>query len=181
LKSLKYPIGEFDPPEHISNDQIEKWISSVIELPEKLSKKVLHLSFKELDYPYRPEGWNIKQVIHHIADSHMNSFIRFKLGITEKNPTIRPYNEDDWARTQEADNEEISNSLDLIKALHHRWGTLLRSMKEEDWDRTIFHPEKEKKITLRELLGSYAWHGDHHLAQIDQALAFKGVFEEAAD
>lgn len=173
---LKYPVGAFQSPDPITDQQIEDWISVITGLPEKLSDKVIHLSFKELDYLYRPSGWNIKQVIHHIADSHMNSFIRFKLGLTEDNPTIRPYLEEKWARTQDAHNEEVANSLDLIKALHHRWGVLLKSLSEEQWDRTIFHPEQQRNITLKELLGSYAWHCDHHLAHINQALQYKGEF-----
>lgn len=177
LEALKYPIGKYQPTE-VTDDQFGKWITTIEEFPEKLKKVVSSLSYDELELPYRPGGWNVKQVVHHLADSHMNSFIRFKLIMTEENPTIRPYNEADWAETADATNEDVMDSLDLLEGLHKRWTTLLKSLEAADRKRTYFHPEYNKEFTLEWMLGLYNWHCKHHLAHIEQAIEKEGEFVE---
>lgn len=169
LEKLKYPIGHYQYSEP-SEEQWEKWITTIEVLPEKLKKLVNNLSYDELDDSYRPEGWNIKQIVHHLADSHMNSFIRFKLILTEDNPTIKSYNEAEWAKTEDAFSEDVSDSLDLLEGLHKRWTTLLRSVKPQERDRTYVHPEYDKQYSLGWMLGLYDWHCRHHLAHIKLAI-----------
>ena len=169
LYALKYPIGEYNHSP-ADGETRNKWIKCIEELPEKLRKLVSSLSYEELELPYRPDGWNVKQVVHHLADSHMNSFIRFKLIQTEENPTIRPYNEADWARTEDAFGEDVADSLDLLEGLHKRWTTLLRHLTEEERERTFVHPEYGRHFTLSWMLGLYDWHCRHHLAHIQLAI-----------
>ncbi|MDE0471076.1 MAG: putative metal-dependent hydrolase [Ekhidna sp.] len=175
-EALKYPIGQYN---YLQADQevINKWITNIEELPQKLKKLVGTLSYEELELQYRPDSWNIKQIVHHLADSHMNSFIRFKLIQTEDNPTIKTYDEAKWAKTEDGNNEEISDSLDLLEALHKRWSIFLKSRKQEDWQKVCAHPEHSEPKTMKWMLGMYEWHGRHHLAHIKQAIEKAGVFE----
>ena len=136
---------------------------------------VKDLSPLELDYIYRPGGWTIKQVVHHCADSHMNSLIRFKLALTEDLPTIKPYFEERWAELADYHNP-ISDSLIILQGVHNRWVTLLKSLDQEQLKRDFIHPEHQKRFTLKETMALYAWHCQHHLAHIEQALEFKNVF-----
>lgn len=176
IDQLKYPIGKYNVPEEITSEHIEKWISNIEQFPVKLKKLVENLSYDELDYHYRPDGWSVKQVVHHLADSHMNSFMRFKLIMTEDNPTIKPYDEAAWAKTADANNEEIGESMEIIEGLHNRWIMLLRSLKPDDFERTYFHPEDNESHTMKWMLGLYNWHCRHHLSHIDQALKCEGDF-----
>ncbi len=176
LESLKYPIGKY----HYSKpdkEQLLGWIKTIQYLPEELRKLVGTLSYEEMDLLYRPEGWNIKQVVHHLADSHMNSFIRFKLVFTEQKPILKPYNEADWAETEDANSEDIQDSLDLLGGLHKRWTTLLSSFRDEDFRKMYTHPEYNEQKTMEWMLGMYDWHCRHHLAHIKQAIELKGEFE----
>ncbi|MDO1499847.1 putative metal-dependent hydrolase [Winogradskyella maritima] len=175
LQDLKYPIGQFETPEVITNDHIVDWINDIKALPQGVIDLVEHLSNSELNYPYRPEGWTIQQVVHHLADSHMNSIIRFKLAITEDSPTIRPYFEDRWATLKDYD-QPIDSSLSILNGVHEKLGVLLSSFSEEELAREFIHPEHGKRFSLKETIGMYAWHSNHHLAHIRQALTYKGEF-----
>ena len=173
LEKLRYPIGHYEPPSRIDQHQTERWINDIEALPADLRKAVEGLNDTQLDTPYRPGGWTIRQVVHHLPDSHMNSFIRFKWALTEDRPSIKAYFEDRWAELPDYATAPVSVSLDLLEALHRRWVTLLRSLTRQDLDRTFIHPESGP-ANLAETIGSYAWHGRHHLAHIREAIRRKG-------
>ena len=168
---LKYPIGKFDKWKKIGDAIHEKWISDIESFPEKLDDLTRDLTVEQLQLRYRPDGWMIKQVVHHCADSHINSLIRFKFTLTEDIPEIRPYFEDRWAKLADGQDDDISDSVALLKALHRKWGVLLRSLSEADLNREFIHLEHGKRVTLRENIAIYAWHGEHHLAHIREALS----------
>lgn len=176
LENLKYPIGRFHKPENTSTDMISSWISDVESLPESIEKLIRNLTIEELNLTYRPEGWKIKQVIHHCADSHMNAFIRFKLALTEDLPIIKPYHEDRWAELEDGKDDTITDSLNILKSLHTKWVKLLRTLTNEDLKRVYIHPEHGKRFELIEALGMYAWHCNHHLGHIKKALEYRGRF-----
>ncbi|TAH01089.1 MAG: putative metal-dependent hydrolase, partial [Sphingobacteriales bacterium] len=160
----RFPIGKYEA-KPFSAEQKEKWLTDILFLPRQLEMAILNLDEQQLETPYREEGWTVRQVIHHVADSHMNAFIRCKLGLTETNPTIKPYEEALWA--EQSDYKLAVNiSLTLLHALHNRWYDLLKHMKDEEWNRTVIHPQHNKQMTLWFLLGMYAWHGHHHTAHI---------------
>jgi hypothetical protein len=177
LENLKYPIGKFIKPESISESQILEWIDTIESLPVVLSKLTKDLSVEQLNWPYRPEGWNIKQVVHHLADSHMNSMIRFKWTLTEDTPTIKAYHEDRWAKLKDDNDNNLSHTQSLLKGLHAKLGILLRSLTKEDLKREFIHPEHVRHISLEETIGIYAWHSKHHVAHIEQALKYKRKFD----
>jgi hypothetical protein len=164
--SLRYPIGRFDPKENISFDEVKEFIRQIGELPSQLEAEVTSMNDESLQLPYRPGGWSARQVIHHIADSHMNGYIRCKLALTEDIPVIKPYMEDRWAILPDMTQTPVRVSLDLLGALHVRWVILLRSLTETDLDRKYFHPESRREFSLRTSISNYAWHGRHHLAHI---------------
>lgn len=176
LAHLKYPIGKFAKSDHISEAQILKWIDTIEDLPEILYELTKDLSVEQLNWPYRPEGWTIKQVVHHFANSHMNSVMRFKLTLTEDVPTIKPYFEDRWATLADDNDNDLSHSLSLLRGLHAKWGILLRSLTKTDLKREFIHPEHGRRFNLEENLAIYAWHCEHHVAHIKQALKYKGKF-----
>lgn len=165
MEDLKYPIGKYQPQPY-SAEQLTQWIIDIKYLPNLLENAVLNLDEHQLDMPYRPDGWTIKQLVHHVADSHMNAYIRFKLGLTEDNPVIKPYEEAKWALLSDSKLVPINVSLTLLFALHARWVVILENIKEDEWNRTVFHPQQKKDITLWHLLGMYAWHSLHHTAHI---------------
>lgn len=167
LTKLQYPIGQF-VEQPFSEIQFQKWLLDIELLPKFLEQAILNLDQFQLDTPYRPEGWTVQQVVHHVADSHMNAFIRFKLGLTENNPIIKPYDENAWAALDDTKNSPVNISLTLLYALHNRWAELLKSIQSAQWDRTIFHPAKNTKVSLWSMLGMYAWHGKHHVAHITE-------------
>ncbi len=140
-------------------------IQDIAELPAMLRAAVTGLSEKQLETPYREGGWTVRQVVHHLADSHMNSYIRFRLAVTENAPTIKPYDEAAWAELADAKHEPVDVSLKLLEAMHHRWVVLLRSFKPEDWKRTFVHPERGQ-VDLATTVAMYSWHGKHHLAHV---------------
>ncbi|MEP1093941.1 MAG: YfiT family bacillithiol transferase [Cyclobacteriaceae bacterium] len=177
LEELKYPKGKYQTPDVIDQAVISEWMDTLQQLPVNLRKLVENLSYECLDWVYRPKGWTIKQVVHHLADSHMNSFVRFKLMMTEDNPTICPYEESKWAKMPDGNNPEISTSLMILDGLHGRLNVLLRDLISDDWNRTFYHPEYEKSLTLSWMIGLYAWHSNHHLAHIQQAIDQEGNFE----
>lgn len=176
LVKLKFPIGEFKKPESIENHQISEWILDIEHFPERITRLTEHLSIDQLNWKYRPEGWTIKQVIHHCADSHMNSMIRFKLALTENTPTIRPYLEAKWANLIDGNDDNIQDTLTLLKGLHAKLGKLLRDLGPEDLRKEFVHPEHGRHFRLDETVGVYAWHCNHHLAHIKQAIDNKGTF-----
>ncbi|WP_353779802.1 YfiT family bacillithiol transferase [Winogradskyella sp. 3972H.M.0a.05] len=176
LQQLKYPIGEFEKPEVISTTNIEKWISDIEQFPQRIKDTTAGLTTEQLNWKYRPDGWTIKQVVHHCADSHINSIIRFKLALTEDSPTIRPYFEDRWATLIDCNDDDLSDTLSLLTGLHAKLSKLLRNLSDTDLKREFIHPEYGKRYSLEETIGVYAWHSNHHLAHVKQALDHKGAF-----
>ncbi len=168
LNKMKFPIGEFVAPDPVTEEDLQGFISDIERLPADLKKLVKDFSDEQLNTPYRDDGWTVRQVVHHIADSHINAFIRFKLTLTEDIPTIKPYFEDKWAELEDGKNLPVDISLSLLTFLHHRWITLLRSMNKKDFQKEFFHPEHGKEFCLDELTGMYSWHGKHHYAQINE-------------
>jgi hypothetical protein len=162
---LRYPIGKYEP-QPFSHQQRDKWLADIKFLPDDIEQAVQNLDEAQLNTIYREGGWKVKQVVHHVADSHMNAYIRFKLGLTEDNPTIKPYDENAWSLMKDMEAVPINVSLTLLHALHLRWVTALQNVSDDQWQRTVFHPEHKKDLTLWFLLGMYAWHGKHHVAHI---------------
>jgi uncharacterized damage-inducible protein DinB len=162
---LKYPIGKHQMVP-FSQEEKEARLADILFLPRMLEYAVLNLNDDQIQTAYREGGWTVNQVIHHVADSHMNAFIRFKLGLTEENPTIKPYIQSAWGETADVTAVPVNLSITLLHSLHHRWYELLKTITDEQWERTIYHPEQERKITLWELLLIYAWHGKHHAAHV---------------
>jgi uncharacterized damage-inducible protein DinB len=173
ITDLRYPIGRYEPQVY-SAQQKEQWLSDIKFLPNVLEAAITNLDEQQLQTPYRPEGWTIHQLVHHVADSHMNAYIRFKLGYTESNPTIKPYEEKLWATTADVQHLPVNVSITLLYALHQRWYEFLTSFTEADWQRTVYHPEQKKDMTLWFLLGLYAWHSRHHAAHINSLKETKG-------
>jgi uncharacterized damage-inducible protein DinB len=166
LEQLRFPIGKFHAPEYVSEDQLAQYIMEISNLPQLLANEVSLLSKEQLDKPYREGGWSIRQVVHHLTDSHMNAIIRHKLTLTEDNPTIKPYNEAAWAELADYKETPIAVSLGLLQNLHIRWSIVLKSLNQEDLKRTFIHPEHNKTFRLDVSIALYAWHGKHHLAHI---------------
>jgi len=166
LESMKYPIGRLQIPESYTDKSIKQWIATIEKFPQRLENLVEDFDDLQLDTPYRPEGWTVRQVIHHMADSHINSYIRFKWTLTEDTPTIKPYHEDRWAILDDAKDADIEMSLSLIESLHARWVHMLKSLTTDQLHRTFIHPDTQKEISLFQLISMYAWHSDHHLAHI---------------
>ena len=164
----RYPIGQYQP-QPFSHRQLAEWLNDIKFLPISLEQSILNLDAHQLDTPYREGGWKIRQVIHHVADSHMNAYIRFKLGLSENIPTIKPYDEKVWAEMDDY-SLPVNISLTLLHALHARWYEAIKDLKQEDWEnKKVFHPEQKKEITLWHLLGMYSWHGRHHTAHVRNA------------
>jgi hypothetical protein len=168
LEQLRYPVGKFKAPESYTAEIISGYIKTIESFPSELSKAVQGLNDKQLDTPYREGGWTVRQVVHHVVDSHMNAYIRFKLALTEDNPTIKPYNEALWAELQEAKHAPIQLSLPLLEALHKRWVASLKTLAPEDLNRTFYHPDSKANVPLTRNMGIYAWHCNHHLAHITE-------------
>ena len=164
MEDLRFPVGRFQPSKAITPELKKVWIQEISEAPREMRRATTGLSDTQLDTPYRPEGWTVRQVVHHVPDSHMNSFIRFKLALTEENPVIKPYDEASWAKLSDAA-ALIEPSLVLLEALHFRWTTLLTGITEDQWKRTFRHPEMGER-TLEQTLAIYAWHGRHHVAHV---------------
>lgn len=162
---LRFPIGRFAPPDSATPEDRQEWIREIDALPQNLEIAVQNLADEQLDTPYRDGGWTVRQVVHHVADSHMNSYVRFRLALTEDSPTIKPYDEVAWSRLADAANGPVEPSITLLRGLHERWVRLLSSMHETDWFRTYDHPVGGL-TSLSEALALYAWHGRHHVAHI---------------
>ncbi len=175
LYRLRFPIGEFNTPENITKVHLQDWIQSIESLPQRIQELSKNLSEDELNYKYRPDGWTIKQVIHHCADSHMNSIIRFKLALTEESPIIRPYFEDRFAKLTDY-NEPISDAISILNGVHSKLSILLKGLDDNQLKREFIHPEHNQRFSIAETIGVYAWHSNHHYAHIKQALESKGQF-----
>jgi uncharacterized damage-inducible protein DinB len=165
MTDLRYPIGKYEP-QPFSHPLRDKWLSDLKFLPDDLERAIQNLDEQQLNTPYREGGWNIKQVVHHVADSHMNALIRFKLGLTEENPTIKAYDEAAWARLDDVEAVPINVSITILHGVHLRLVAAIRDLSDAQWQRTLVHPEYQKQMTLWYLLGNYAWHGKHHVAHI---------------
>lgn len=162
---LRYPIGQYEP-QTFSDKQKRAWLQDIQFLPGLLEAAIENLNEKQFETPYRDGGWTVRQVVHHVSDSHLNAYTRFKLGLTENNPVIKPYDEALWAEQKDVTMVPVNISITLLYALHTRWHAAIRDLTDEQWKRTVFHPEHKKEITLWYLLGMYAWHGKHHVAHI---------------
>lgn len=173
FEKLKYPVGKVIIPKIITDQYIQDCIIIIESFPRNVSNEVEGLSVNKLSYRYRPEGWTIQQVVNHCIDSHMNSVMRFKLALTEENPTIRPYEEQLWAELPDTLEYKMENALILLKSVHDRWSFLLQKMTAEDFNRTFIHPAGNEQISLKENLCIYAWHCEHHLQHIINAKKFQ--------
>ena len=165
MEDLRYPIGQFVAQSSVTDAQRRALIDGIAEAPAKLRAAVSALSPDQLDTPYRPAGWTVRQVVHHLADSHMNSYVRFKLALTEERPTVKPYDEKRWAELEDARTAPPEVSLGLLEPVHRRWVLLMRSLAPADWSRTFTHPESGA-VSLELALQQYEWHGRHHIAHI---------------
>jgi hypothetical protein len=162
----RYPIGKFQPKESYTAAEVDSFISRIESLPARLEAAVKHMDDQQRDTPYRDGGWTVRQVVHHVTDSHMNSYIRIKWTLTEQpTPLIKAYNETNWGETAET-RLPLDISLNLLKPLHAKWTALMRLLTPEDLKKEFTHPETNKNVPLDRLIHLYAWHGDHHLAHI---------------
>lgn len=165
LEGLRYPVGRFSRRDDLTAEERSGLIDEIAAFPNRLRNAVAGRSPGQLDTPYRPDGWTVRQVVHHVADSHVNAYVRFKLALTEDRPTIKPYDQAAWAELPDARTEPVEISLDILDAVHHRWTLLLRTLDGEQWDRAFMHPEIGA-VSLDTNLQLYAWHSRHHLAHV---------------
>ena len=161
----RYPIGKYEPLP-FSGITKKEWLQDLQFLPSLLEQSIENLDESQLNTPYREGGWTVKQLVHHVADSHLNAYVRFKLALTETNPVIKTYDEKRWAELPDIDRVPVNISLTLLYALHTRWHATLLHLPDPDWERTLYHPVHQKELTLWLMLGMYAWHGKHHVAHI---------------
>ena len=173
MEDPRYPIGRFSLDKEVTQEKRQRWIRDIGHAPELLRKATTGLTQAQLDTPYREDGWTVRQVVHHLADSHMNSFIRTKLALTEETPTIKPYDQNAWVTSADVQGMDIAASLSLLEGLHARFVALLSSLRPEDFARTFNHPESGS-ATLDRQLQIYAWHGKHHTAHITSLRARNG-------
>jgi uncharacterized damage-inducible protein DinB len=166
MEDLRYPVGKFSfPQQATSGEERREWIRQIAQTPANMRAAVAGLNAEQLATPYRPGGWTVAQVVHHVPDSHLNSYVRFKLGLTEENPTIKPYDEAVWAALPDAIDTPIEVSLQLLEALHGRWVRFLESLSDAEYTRSFVHPELGT-VRLEQNLALYAWHGRHHVGHI---------------
>lgn len=169
LEKLKYPIGKFKSLEQYTLTDVKDFINTIKLFPSLLMQETSKLTANDLEKTYRPEGWSIRQIIHHMADSHMNAILRFKIALTEENPTIKPYNEAAFAKVSDYQ-LPLESSLKILDGVHQHWTFLLNNMQAKEFEKTYFHPEQQKSFTLYQALANYDWHCKHHFAHIQQAL-----------
>jgi hypothetical protein len=172
-EDLRYPIGHYEPQAY-ADELRETWLAEIKFLPQAIEHAITNLTEEQIHTPYRDGGWTVHQLVHHVADSHINAYCRFKLGLTESAPTIKPYEEKLWVETADVTNLPINISITLLHALHAKWYEMLKALSADDLQRTIYHPEQKKEITLWVLLGMYAWHSRHHVAHITALRSRKG-------
>jgi hypothetical protein len=166
---LKYPTGKFKAPVSYTTEDIRNWIVIIKTFPGKIRHAIIGLNETQLDTPYRAGGWTLRQVVHHVADSHMNSLMRFKWALTEENPTIKAYEEADWALLADY-RLPVEPSLRILEGIHQRWAALLESFTENEWNRSFVHPATGDTMQLKKALALYAWHSEHHLAHITKTI-----------
>jgi len=166
LDNLKFPIGKFHYSGASTREERSTWTADIAALPDQLEEVLASFSPEEIETPYRPEGWCAREVVHHLADSHMNAVVRLKLALTEENPIVKPYAEARWALLSDTQELPLDASLSMLKGMHLKWAHLLNSLSPADWSRTYYHPEQKKEVSLDELVALYAWHGKHHLGHI---------------
>ena len=167
MSDLRYPIGKFQNPTQIDQQQLDEWIEQISTLPRRFATEVVEMGHEQLDKPYREGGWTIRDLIHHLADSHINSYVRFHWAMTEESPKIKAYDENGWAELPYLKDLSIQTSLDLLSLIHERWVALLNSMTTEAFDKKYIHPLNGEQV-LKEVLAMYAWHGEHHLAHVTE-------------
>jgi hypothetical protein len=165
-KTPQYPIGRFRDPGAISAEDRAQYLETIASAPALFRDAVNELSAKQLDTPYREGGWTVRQVVHHVPESHMNAYIRFKLALTEVDPVVKPYDEAAWARLNDIGVTPVETSLSLLDCLHRRWVIVMRGMSEEDWKKRYIHPDTGRAVALDHVLALYAWHSGHHLAHV---------------
>lgn len=170
MNNLRFPIGPFEFPEAVTASEIVSYTETISSFPDKIATLTQGLGDDTLSNTYRPGGWNIRQLVHHCADSHINAFVRFKLTLTEDKPTIKPYEEARWAELDDSLKMPVKISLDIISGVHARWATLLRSMSDDEYGRSYIHPDHGLHFRLDQALANYDWHCRHHLAHIELAL-----------
>lgn len=166
-EQLRYPIGEFQAPVSYTHEGMLSCLDEIKTLPGRLRNAVIKLTDAQLNTPYRTGGWTLKQVVHHLADSHMNALIRIKFALTEDNPTIKPYDEPNWALLTDY-RLPVESSLKMLEGIHQHMVALFESFNEPEWERTYFNPASQEKVSLKNALARYAWHGNHHLAHITE-------------
>jgi uncharacterized damage-inducible protein DinB len=174
MSDPRYPIGRFERRDVLTPEERAACIDEIAATPRAMRDAVAGLTPQQLDTPYREGGWTLRQVVHHVPDSHLNSYCRFKLALTEETPTIRPYDEAAWAALSDSRDTPPETSLVLLEALHDRWVRLLRAMSGDEFQRTLKHPEHGGVMTLDAMLALYAWHGRHHTAHITSTRARNG-------
>ncbi|BFG69890.1 bacillithiol transferase BstA [Sediminibacterium sp. KACHI17] len=172
-KDPRYPIGKFEP-KPFSEQQKKEWLADIQFLPEEVERAVLNLDAAQIQTPYRDGGWTVQQLVHHIADSHMNAYIRFRLGLTEDNPVIKPYDENAWVQLADIEKVPINVSLTILHGVHQRLLATIKDLTPEQWERKVTHPEHGREMSMWFLLGLYAWHGKHHTAHITTLRENKG-------
>ena len=173
MHDLRYPIGPFEHDGPVSGTDLDRWIGQIEALPEQMRRAVSGLTEDHLDTPYRPGGWTLRQVVHHVPDSHLNSYVRFKWALTEDEPTIKAYDEVAWAELPDVQRVPVETSLDFLALLHAKWVVLLRSLSRDQLARRFVHPVSGP-VDLATTVGSYAWHGRHHLANITRTAEREG-------
>lgn len=166
---FRYPVGKFRrPAAALSATERAAMVNSIAAIPAAMRAAVGGLNAKQLDTPYRPDGWTVRQVVHHVSDSHINAYIRFKLALTEEVPTVKPYDEAKWAELPDGKSQLVEESLTMLELIHQRWLIVLRSMQQSDFLRKLNHPEWDAPLTLDSMLALYEWHGRHHVAHITE-------------
>ena len=168
MSDLRYPVGPWKPPATITVADRAHFIEQIAAAPQAMRQAVAGLSETQLDTPYRDGGWTVRQVVHHVPDSHMNAYMRMKFGLTEQQPQVKPYDQETWAQTPEVATTPIGVSLTLLESLHERWVRLMKGMKDQDFARLINHPEWKAPLTLDMVAAHYAWHGRHHVGHITE-------------
>lgn len=173
LEKLKYPIGKFEFPKEFSPEYILDKIREIESFPDRLKKETIDLTDEQLETPYRPDGWTVRQVIHHCAESHMNCYIRMKWALTENNPVIKPYDENLWSELPDNLKMPIQPTLTLLEGLHFRLAYIMRNLSDEDLEKSFIHPENNTEYKIKQSIATYAWHGNHHLAHITTLKKYK--------
>lgn len=174
MSDPRYPIGKFHAPESFDAASRQSALAAIAALPGELRDAVVGLDDAQLDTPYRDGGWTVRQVVHHVVDSHLNAYVRHKLAMTEDEPTIRPYDESTWAELGEARTADPKLSLNLLAALHARWVAFLDTLAPADFERGFHHPEAKRRMSIDWSLAMYAWHGRHHMAHVTALRAARG-------